>query len=105
VNRGEINERILSLVADVATATNLSCRQAASFATHFFVTLLIEIGAFLLREHPEATMDTVSLVERITEKTIVYSISQSSDRRLELALERSSEFAFVNLVQYSAWNG
>jgi hypothetical protein len=98
VNREEINHRILSLVADSATATSLSCRQAASYAAHFFVTRLVEIGASLPREHPEATADTLSLVGRITEKTIADAIRHSSDRHLELAFERLSEFGFANLV-------
>jgi hypothetical protein len=98
VNREESNQRILSLIADFATAPNLLCRQAASPAAHFFVTHLIEIGASLPRERHAATADTLSLVDRITEKTIAGAIRQSSNRPLERTIECLSQFGFINLV-------
>jgi hypothetical protein len=98
LKRAKINDRILMLVADFVTAQNLNCRQGASSAIHVLITQLIEIGASLPREHPDATSDVLSLVDRITEKTIGQAILQNADDRLRQALGNFAEFKFVSLV-------
>jgi hypothetical protein len=98
LNREEINGRIHSLAAEFVTATNLSCRQAASSAMHVFIANLVELGASLPREHPGAIPDAQSLIDGISERTIADAIRRNADRRLEQALECLSDFRFVNLV-------
>jgi hypothetical protein len=65
---------------------------------HALITQLIEIGSSLPREHLDAAADALSLVDRITEKTIGQAILQNADDRLRQALGNFSEFKFVNLV-------
>jgi hypothetical protein len=81
LNRAKLNSRILTLAADFVTATNLGCRQAGSPAMHIFVTKLIEIGASLPRQFPDAITDVVSLVDKMTDKAVAQAIQRNAGKR------------------------
>jgi hypothetical protein len=88
----------MSRAAEFVCATNLSCRQAASPAMHNFITSLIQMGSSLQIEHPDAAIDVMSLVDSMSDKTIADAILETSNRRLESAIDMLSRFRFVNLV-------
>jgi hypothetical protein len=76
----------------------MSCRQAASPAMHESVIQLIQIGASLPRQDPDAILEAMSLVHERTAKRVTDSIRRRADERFHEAIKALSQFRFVDLV-------
>lgn len=97
-NRAKLNQRILATAAEFVTATNMSCRQAASAAMHDFIHNLIQIGACIQAGNDMIVTDVAGFLDQMTEPSLTQAIRATGDAKFAEAMFELGEIRYANLV-------
>jgi hypothetical protein len=94
----QFNQRIRKLTAEFVSATNLSCRQAASPAMHKFILALLQLGASTPRDQYNHVVDMSTRFCEFNDKNLAHHIQMQSIESYRKALSNLQNYHFVNLI-------